>query len=314
MVAFLFPGQGAQAPGMLRSFCEQSPQAMQLIHHASDILHIDIPFLLWQESAENLARSDKSQIAIMSVCLASVAALREKNVIPSLCAGFSLGEWAAMAVSGVLSIDDTLRIVQKRGEIMQKNCEELAGKSGGNPPGMAAVLGLSPDKVRSVINESHIPDLYAVNFNSPKQTVVSGTAESLAKGESAFKEAGAKRVVRLKVAGPFHSPLMGSAAESFERVLEPITFHDPLIPFFSNVTGLQVNTAEEAKKNAVLHLTKSVLWTDQESSIARMLAGATKEEETVSILEVGPGSVLSGLWRDSGEEGVCSSIDSKDTK
>ena len=141
---------------------------------------------------------------------------------------------------------------------------------------------------------SSIKDAYAANMNSVKQTVVSGTFDSLAAVEKAATEAGARRVVRLKVAGPFHSPLMQKAADEFGKVLENVQFDEPKIPLFSNVTGKQAANAEEVKKSAVLHLTHSVLWTDEEAVLASMIKADSGNEW--SVLEPGPGKVLSGLW------------------
>ena len=157
---------------------------------------------------------------------------------------------------------------------------------------MTAVLGLSPDKVKEIVEP--IEDAYAANMNSVKQTVVSGTFDALDKVEAAAKEAGARRAVRLKVAGPFHSPLMQAAAVEFEKFLADVKFNDPKIHLFSNVIGGKVIDGDQAKKAAVLHLTHPVLWTDEEAC----LAGVIKEDgiENSAVLEVGPGKVLAGLW------------------
>src|SRR5574344_1690264 len=153
-----------------------------------------------------LSRSDNSQLAITAASIIVMKALESKGIKPSAVMGFSLGAFPALYAAGVLSFEDLVRVVRQRGIIMQKVCEEIAAKSEGRAPGMTAVLGLSQDQVKALVEP--IEDAYAANMNSDKQTVVSGTFDALDKVEAAAKDAGARRAVRLKVAGPFHSPLM----------------------------------------------------------------------------------------------------------
>ena len=138
--AFLFPGQGAQTPGMIKDVCEAYPEARACLDSISQIAGEDITKLLWETEAAVLSRSDRSQLAITSASLAVAAALKAKGIVPAVCAGFSLGEFPAMCLSGVLSFEDTIKIVKLRGEIMQKVCDDIAARSAGNPPGMAALL------------------------------------------------------------------------------------------------------------------------------------------------------------------------------
>ena len=292
--AFLFPGQGSQTQGMMKDVCEVSAAARACIDRISEVAGEDITALLWDTPAEKLSRSDRSQLAITAGSLAVVAALKEKGIESSACAGFSLGEFPALCTSGVLSFEDTIRVVKQRGEIMQKICDEIAVRSAGRAPGMAAVLGLPPEKVLEIA--AQCGDVYGANMNSIKQTVVSGTADGLDKAEVLFKDAGARRIVRLAVAGPFHSPLMKDAAVEFEKVLENIPFNDPVMPLFSNVTGKKVSNGDEAKKSAVLHLVQSVLWTSEEAELGALMSSDTAAEWVV--VEPGPGKVLSGLWKD----------------
>jgi [acyl-carrier-protein] S-malonyltransferase len=160
---------------------------------------------------------------------------------------------------------------------------------------MAAVIGLPPEKVESLVTEwtaAGLTGLYSANLNSPRQTVVSGTQSALQEAETRFKEAGAKRCILLAVAGPFHSPLMQSAADRFEKTLTGVTFADPVIPFFSNVTGKQETSGAELKKLAAKQITSAVRWTDIETGIAALNVNA--------VLEPGPGKTLCGLWKDTG--------------
>ena len=288
----MFPGQGAQAPGMVKDVAESFSSAKKVIDDVSSIVNLDMAKLLWESDAAELSRSDNSQIAITAASLALMAALKDKNIEPSAAMGFSLGEFPALYAAGVLSFEDVVKVVRKRGLIMQKVCEEIAAKNEGHAPGMTAVLGLPPEKVKEIA--SGIKDAYAANMNSVKQTVVSGTFDALAAVEKAASEAGARRAVRLKVAGPFHSPLMQDAAVEFEKAIADVNFNDPKIKLFSNVTGKECVSGEEAKKSAVLHLTNPVLWTDEEDCLASVMKADGFDKW--AALEVGPGKVLSGLW------------------
>ncbi len=290
--AFLFPGQGAQAPGMVKDVAEASSEARKTLDDISQIIGSDVTKLLWESDASALSRSDNSQMAITAASLAICSALKAKGIEPSAAMGFSLGEFPALYISGVLSFEDVIKVVQKRGQIMQAVCEQIAKESAGNAPGMSAILGLPPEKVIEIANT--IDNVYAANLNSIKQTVISGTFEGLEKAEAAFKEAGARRAVRLAVAGPFHSPLMQRAADEFEKAIADVKFNDPKITLFSNVTGKQETSGENAKKSAVLHLTHPVRWTDEEKVLADLISKDSGNEW--KVYEPGPGKVLSGLW------------------
>lgn len=309
--AFLFPGQGAQEPGMLKDICEAFPIARKILDKISEITGIDMPKLMWESDASVLSRSDNSQLAITAASVATMKVLEEKGVVPASAMGFSLGEFPALYAAGVLSFEDVIKVVQKRGQIMQAVCEQIASENEGHAPGMSAILGLPPEKVTDIANT--IDNVYAANLNSVKQTVISGTYDGLEAAEKAFAEAGARRCVRLAVAGPFHSPLMQKAADEFEKAIADVTFNDPKIPLFSNVTGKQVMSGEEAKKSAVLHLTNPVRWTDEEAVLGAMMTeDATNEWK---VIEVGPGRVLGGLWKQTeyGEKWVCDSVNTVDT-
>lgn len=309
--AFLFPGQGAQEPGMLKDICEAFPIARKILDKISEITGVDMPKLMWESDASVLSRSDNSQLAITAASVATMKVLEEKGVVPASAMGFSLGEFPALYAAGVLSFEDVIKVVQKRGQIMQAVCEQIASENEGHAPGMSAILGLPPEKVTEIANG--IDNVYAANLNSVKQTVISGTYDGLEAAEKAFAEAGARRCVRLAVAGPFHSPLMQKAADEFEKAIADVTFNDPKIPLFSNVTGKQVMSGEEAKKSAVLHLTNPVRWTDEEAVLGAMMTEDSANEW--KVIEVGPGRVLGGLWKQTeyGEKWVCDSVNTVDT-
>ena len=300
---FLFSGQGSQFKGMAEDICKKYPTARAIIDEMSTVSGEDIASFLWNTEPAELARSDRSQLAITAMQAAIIAVLQEHYITPSAAAGFSLGEFSALYAAKVLDLVTMTRLVTMRGKIMQKYCEKLdaQNKDTDSGCGMAAVLKLAPEKVVEVLKPYADPDTgvaFAANLNSPMQTVVSGTAEGLDTAERLCKEAGAKRFVRLAVAGPFHSPLMRGAAEEFSAALQDVQFNEPAIPIFSNVTGKRLLTGAEAKKNAVLHLTHPVHWLEEEREIAALANAA-------ALLEIGPGMTLCNLWRDSGCAGTC---------
>lgn len=303
--AFLFPGQGAQEPGMMKEICGTFPSADKVIDDISAIAGVDMKKLMWDTELPVLSRSDNSQLAITAASLATMKVLEEKGVVPAAAMGFSLGEFPALYAAGVLSFEDVIRVVQRRGQIMQAVCEEITAANAGHAPGMSAIIGLPPEKVIEIAGG--IEGAYAANLNSVKQTVISGTADGLEKAEKACTEAGARRAVRLSVAGPFHCPLMRKAADEFEKAIADVEFADPKIALFSNVSGGQVKDGAEVKKSAVLHLTNPVRWTDEERMLGDMMAADGAEW---SLLEPGPGRVLSGLWKscEAGEKWPCAPV------
>jgi [acyl-carrier-protein] S-malonyltransferase len=335
-IIFLFPGQGAQYRGMALDLLDEGGADLKrLFDTASKICGKDMRALLGDSDDETLKRTDISQPAITLANLAAAVFLAERGIRPAACAGFSLGEYAALACASVIGWEDCFALVKARGEAMQEAADRLrqggenaAGTNGPETPsgiaklpgiampsGMAAVIGLPPEKVEALIAEwkssankgDAIADLYPANINSPKQLVVSGTAAALAKAEELFKEAGARRFIALKVAGPFHSPLIADAAEKFRPVLEAVTFHDPAIPFYSNVTGTKVSSGAELKKLALAQITSPVRWTEEEKAISAEwdTSASTETDSEITVLETGPGKVLQGLWRDSGSAVPC---------
>ncbi len=303
--AFLFPGQGAQAPGMLKDVCESYPECKKVLDDVSLIWGKDVAKLMWESDSAELTRSDNSQMAITAASIAILKVLETKGIKPDAVMGFSLGEFPALYAAGVLSFEDVIKVVAKRGAIMQSVCEQIAKENEGHAPGMTAVIGLNPEQVKEIASKCE--NVYAANMNSPVQTVLSGTFDGLTQAETLAKEAGARRALRLAVAGPFHCPLMQRAADEFEKAIADITFNAPKIALFSNVTGKQATDASEIKKNAILHLVQSVLWTDEEKVLLDLIKASGDEWK---LYEPGPGKVLSGLWAKSGLETeiTCSEI------
>ncbi len=279
---------------MGRDLWEHSQAVKTIVDQASQSTGIDLKDLLWNASEDDLKNTDKAQIAITTVNLASAAVLEESGLECDGVAGFSLGEYAALQLAGVFSVEDLFAIVKARGDAMAEASNALRTDSG--QPGMAAVLGLDYDTVDELC-KNRLTDVYIANYNSPNQIVVSATAEGLSSAESVFKEAGARRVIPLKVSGPFHSPLMVKAKERFAEYLSSYTFSDPKVPIYSNVTGKRISGGTEAKELCVQQIVSAVRWVDDEKAI--VADGFNR------VIEAGPGKVLAGLWKSVGGEIPC---------
>jgi [acyl-carrier-protein] S-malonyltransferase len=272
---------------MAKDLWEASPSAKNLFERSSSASGIDLAKLLFESTVEELKATDKTQVAMTLACLCSSAVLKEKGFEPQGAAGFSLGEYAALHEAGVIRLEDLFPIVKIRGELMEKTARSLDSNAGA--PGMVAVLGISAEKAAAALESLGTPEVYLANHNSPSQVVISGTAAGLASAEPALKAAGAKRLVRLSVSGPFHSPLMAEARAAFDEALASFAFSDPRIPVFSNVTGNVIRTGAEAKELCGRQLVSTVRWVTVEESL--LAAGFDP------LFEAGPGNVLAGLMR-----------------
>lgn len=284
---FLFPGQGAQYPGMGKDFFEASEEVRRLFEAASEATEKDVEKLLFEGTEEELRATDNTQIAVTVVNCSSSIVLGERGVRADGAAGFSLGEYTALWEAGVLTTEDLFGVVKNRGAIMER--ESRKADTAGGPAGMAAVIGLSYDEAMEVLEGLKGAQVYLANYSSPIQLVLAGTAEGLEKAESAFDAAGAMKYVRLKVSGPFHSPLLQSARDEFEKFLSDITFNDPLKPVYANVTGRMITSGLEAKTLCAEQIVSPVRWVDEEQTLL--------QDGYERYLETGPGSVLSGLWK-----------------
>ena len=282
---FLFPGQGAQYPGMGKDLFAASATVRELFGQASDATGLDLEALLFRGSAEDLQATNRTQIAVTLVNLAVARALAERGVEAHGYAGFSVGEYAALAAAGVIADGDLFRIVQARGEAME--AASRGADTAGGPAGMAAVIGLPPERVTAAL--AGVDGAWAANFSSPAQVVLAGTAEGLAAAEQACTAAGARRFVALKVSGPFHSPLIESARVRFAEVVAGFTFHDPAQPVYANVTGARIASGAEAKRLCVEQIVSSVQWVTEIHNLV--------EDGFERFLETGPGKVLTGLMR-----------------
>lgn len=283
---FLFPGQGAQYPGMGRDLWDASAGVKELFRSASEVTGIDLEALLFRGSEAELQATNRTQLAVTLVNAAVARVLAERGVAAHGYAGFSVGEYAALAAAGVIADEDLFRIVQARGELMEQ--ASRGADTAGGRAGMAAVVGLAPEAVSAALQGAG-EGVYAANFSSPRQVVLAGTVEGLARAEAACAAAGARRFVRLKVSGPFHSPLIERARERFAEVVANFEFRDPTAPVYANVTGGLVASGAEARRLCVEQIVSGVQWVTEIQSL--LAAGYGR------FLETGPGSVLTGLLR-----------------
>lgn len=278
--AFVFPGQGAQFPGMAKDLYESSEEARVLFAEADGILGFSIKEIMFDGTEEDLRQTKVTQPAIFlhSVILAKCSPLL-KGVVPSMAAGHSLGEFSALTAAGAISFADGLRLVSARALAMQECCESTPGA-------MAAVIGLPDDDVVRVCAEAG-GTVVAANFNCPGQVVISGEKEAVDRACEKATEAGAKRALPLAVGGAFHSPLMEAARKKLAAAIEKTAFAAPVCPIYQNVTAKAESDPAAIKANLLAQLTSPVRWT---ASVQQMIADGAEH-----FIEIGPGSVLQGL-------------------
>jgi len=278
MKAFVFPGQGAQFPGMGKALYEENPQAKELFERANEILGFRITDIMFEGTAEELKQTNVTQPAVFlhSVILAKTT----PDFAPDMVAGHSLGELSALVANGTLAFEDGLKLVYQRALAMQEACEI-------NPSTMAAILGLADEKVEEICATFTEEVVVPANYNCPGQLVISGSNKGIELACEKMKEAGAKRALPLPVGGAFHSPLMESAREKLQKAIEATTFHTPSCPIYQNVSTTAVADIAEIKVNLIAQLTAPVKWTQ---SVQHMVADGATE-----FVECGPGKVLQGL-------------------
>lgn len=280
MKAYIFPGQGAQFPGMGKDLFDKSDKAKDLFNSANKILGFDITKIMFEGDPEDLKQTKVTQPAIFlhSVILAKCLS---NKFNPDMVAGHSLGEFSALVANNTLNFESGLKLVAQRAVAMQKACEISEGT-------MAAVLGLENKIVESTCKEIN-GVVVAANYNCPGQLVVSGEIEPIHKACELMKDKGARRALVLPVGGAFHSPLMEPAREELANAIENTKFNSPSCPIYQNVSAIAVSDVNTIKKNLIAQLTAPVKWTQSIESMIK--DGAT------DFIEVGPGNVLQGLVR-----------------
>lgn len=278
MKAYVFPGQGAQFVGMGKDLYDNDPKAREMFEKANEVLGFRITDLMFNGTEEDLKQTKVTQPAIFLHSVILAKSLGD-DFKPDMVAGHSLGEFSALVAAGALSFEEGLKLVSARAQAMQKACEL-------RPSTMAAVLALPDEKVEALCAE--VDDIVApANFNCPGQVVISGTIEGIDAACEKMLANGAKRALKLKVGGAFHSPLMAPAQEELAEAIEAADFHKPICPIYQNVDGKPHTDPAEIKANLIKQLTAPVRWTQD---VEAMVADGADE-----FIELGPGAVLQGL-------------------
>ena len=291
-VAFIFPGQGSQAPGMGRQLAESHPEARAVFTEADAALGFPLSQLCFEGPEAELNLTANTQPAILTASVAAWQVLRSRGWRPDFVAGHSLGEYSALVAAGALTLSDAVRLVRQRGEAMQKAVPVGVGA-------MAAILGLGAEEVTTACQSAAAGQICApANFNSPVQVVIAGHREAIERATAECRARGARQTPILKVSAPFHSPLMRPAQEAMAAPLAQTQFNDLEIPIINNVDAALVTSGGEARAALLRQISAPVRWTD---SVRRLL-----DEEVRTFVEVGPGKVLLGLVksiaRDAGVE------------
>ena len=277
--AFIFPGQGAQEPGMGKDFYENSASAREVFDQAESLLGLNMKKLCFEEN-EELNITEYTQIALLTACMAMERVVREQGVTPQVTAGLSLGEYCAIVSAGGMELSDAMRLVRKRGILMQEAVPAGEGS-------MAAVLGMDGPSIEKVLEGRD--GVWIANYNCPGQIVITGYKAPVEEASKALQGAGAKRVLPLKVSGPFHSPLMDPAGEGLKEVFDQMELSSLKLPYVTNVTAEYVSDIAQTKDLLIRQVSSSVRCQQCEEA---MIAG-----DVHTFVEIGPGRTLTGFLR-----------------
>ena len=295
--AFLFPGQGAQVVGMGKDIYEKYDEAKKIYEEASKISGMDIKKLCFEGPEEELNKTENTQIAILITSLAILEVLKSKGIEAEITCGLSLGEYCALIYSGMISFEDGIKLIKKRGYYMGNLIpdEEYS---------MAAVIGLDSTKIEEICNEIKESGKFVVpaNYNCSTQTVVSGEKEAVEIAIEKLKEAGAKRVIPLKTSGPFHTEKLIEAKQAYEKELENVTFNKGNVKVIKNLDGNYYNEEDNVKEILAKHIISSVRF---DRAIKLM-----QEENVDEYVEIGPGRTLTGFVRKDNKEAKTYNINS----
>ena len=278
-IAFIFPGQGAQYVGMGKDFYENIPVCKEVFEMATKAAGFSIEDICFEEN-DKINITEYTQIAMLATELAMYKALEEKGIKPDVTAGLSLGEYGALAVAGVFSLEDSFKVIRQRGILMQNAVPE-----GG---AMTAVLGLDGDVIAKICEETE-GIVSVANYNCPGQIVITGEEKAVDEAAEKLKEAGAKRCVKLNVSGPFHSAMLKEAGENLGNVIDEVTIGDIQVPYITNVTADYVTDKNQIKEMLMKQVASSVKW---QQTIERMIADGVD-----TFIEIGPGKTLAGFMR-----------------
>ncbi|MCH8267611.1 MAG: ACP S-malonyltransferase [Acidobacteria bacterium] len=282
-LAFLFPGQGSQVPGMGRELSEKYAVARRTLEEADHALGFSLSRLCWDGPAEELQLTVNTQPAILACSVAAYRVLQERGISPACVAGHSLGEYSALVAAGSIDFSDALRIVRRRGQYMQEAVPAGTGA-------MAALLGLTRDQVEELCRGAANGEVVTpANFNTPGQIVVAGNVGAVQRVMESALAAGAKRALQLPVSAPFHCSLMQPAQQRLVPELQSVRFSDLRFPLVNNVRAEEVKTGPKARQGLIDQIPSPVLW---EQSVRRLLSLGTEQ-----FVEVGPGRVLTGMLR-----------------
>ena len=278
-IAFIFPGQGAQACGMGQDFYEQTETGKRIFDKATELMGFSMPQLCFEEN-DRLDITEYTQAAMVTASIAMMRVLEENGIKPDVAAGLSLGEYCALAAAGVMSDEDAIRTVRQRGILMQEAVPVGEGA-------MAAILALDAAAIEEVTGT--MEGVWIANYNCPGQIVISGEKAAVEEACEKLKAAGAKRAVMLNVSGPFHSGMLTAAGEKLGQVLSRVELHEPRIPYVANVTAQYVKSAAEVKELLTRQVSSSVRW---QQSVEAMIGDGVD-----TFIEIGPGKTLAGFMR-----------------